>query len=333
VFWVDQHKHNLEGNMALDVKKNIGEMDKQVRYAVGGFIVLMALAWGSWLVGLLGLIILATAWYGWCPPYDLLGINSSQLTLKDIVDFDALSERTLTSKGWCGFLNGSNLGSDDRYWRYGFSGTALLFGYAFSSFLWFLIGFVLFATAISGRCPAYHIFAFNSHKKKVAVKSAAEISAEVFEAGEMEKVEVMPIEAKEADVATPLKAEKTADKPKPKKKVKKAEAESTSKVKTAKKIAPNLAKTKGKTSKKRGLTTIEGIGPKISEILQKNGVADFSALASADPLKIKEMLMAEGSRYAMHNPESWPEQAAMARDEKWDALEKWQDKYKGGRKK
>jgi len=241
----------------------------------------------------------------------------------------------LSSEGWCDFLNGSNLGGEDRYWRYGLGGFALLIGYAFSSFLWFLIGFVLFATAISTRCPLYHVLGFSSQKKGGKTeKSAAEISAEVFEVGATEKLDVAaPVEAKEADVSAP-KAAKKAKKPATKKvatKPKKAQVKAEPKVAAKKATA---SKTKKKVTKaKKDLTIIEGVGPKISEILKKNGVSDFSLLASSKPAKIKELLMAEGSRYAMHDPESWPEQAAMARDEKWDDLKKWQDKHKAGRKK
>jgi len=192
-----------------------------------------------------------------------------------------------------------------------------------------LIGFVLFATAISTRCPLYHILGFNSQDKAVKdEKSAAELSAEVFEVGVTEKIDAAPIEAKEADITATKPAQK-AKKPAEKKAATKPQK---AKVKPVSKAAP-AAKAKKKTPKKNDLTMIEGVGPKISEILQKGGVTDFSILASTDHAKIKEMLMAEGSRYAMHDPETWPEQAAMARDEKWEALKKWQDKYKGGRKK
>jgi predicted flap endonuclease-1-like 5' DNA nuclease len=330
--------------MALDVKRNIGKLDKNVRFAIGGFLVLIGLAWGSFLVVLLGVVLVATAWFGWCPPYDLMGINTTQLKSTDLIDPEALSKRALSPESWCGFLNSSNLGDNDRYWRYGLGGFALLIGYAFSSSLWFLIGFILFATAISTRCPLYHILGYSSQKKNdKGEKSAAEISAEVFEISATEKIGVAaPIEAKEADVsiAKPLQkakkkpvAKKVAEKPRKAQAKPKAAAKKATKPKPKEAAAKAAPKTKKKVVKAKGLTVIEGIGPKISEILQKNGLTDFSLLANSDSAKIKEMLLAEGSRYAMHDPESWPEQAAMARDEKWDELKKWQDEHKGGRKK
>jgi len=55
--------------------KNIGTRDKTIRIIVG--IVILAL--GVWLKswwGLIGLLPLATAIVGWCPPYSLLGIST-----------------------------------------------------------------------------------------------------------------------------------------------------------------------------------------------------------------------------------------------------------------
>jgi len=53
-------------------------------------------------------------------------------------------------------------------------------------------------------------------------------------------------------------------------------------------------------------------------------------LAKADIAKLKEILEAAGSRYASKVPDSWPKQAQMAADGKWDELKKWQEEVKGG---
>lgn len=79
------------------------------------------------------------------------------------------------------------------------------------------------------------------------------------------------------------------------------------------------------------LTKIEGIGPKINEILQEAGIPTFADLAGTDPERIREMLTAAGGQFATHDPETWPKQAEMARDGKWDELKVWQDKMDGGR--
>ena len=95
------------------------------------------------------------------------------------------------------------------------------------------------------------------------------------------------------------------------------------------------AKTKEKTKKKSdNLTKIEGIGPKIASILIENGYETFAKLSKAVPDKISKILTEKGGkRYSMHNPETWPEQAKLAADDKWDELKIWQEKLKGGRKK
>ena len=79
------------------------------------------------------------------------------------------------------------------------------------------------------------------------------------------------------------------------------------------------------------LKKIEGIGPKISELLVNADIATFQALSETDPEKIKEILAEAGSRYKMHDPTTWPEQAKMAAEGKWDELQKWQDELNGGK--
>ncbi len=79
------------------------------------------------------------------------------------------------------------------------------------------------------------------------------------------------------------------------------------------------------------LTRIEGIGPKISEILINNGVTSFAKLAAMDAEAIKEMLVAAGTQYNRADPTTWPKQADYAAKGEWDALKKWQDELDGGR--
>ena len=81
------------------------------------------------------------------------------------------------------------------------------------------------------------------------------------------------------------------------------------------------------------LVIIEGIGPKIAELLKANGIGDFAALAAAKPDAIKDILKKGGSRFGTADPGSWPNQAALARDNKWAQLKKLQDELDGGKKK
>lgn len=78
------------------------------------------------------------------------------------------------------------------------------------------------------------------------------------------------------------------------------------------------------------LTKIEGAGPKAAEALVNSGIDTFAKLAKADPEKIKEILTEASSRMAHLDPTSWPKQAKMAADGKWDELKEWQDNAKGG---
>lgn len=78
------------------------------------------------------------------------------------------------------------------------------------------------------------------------------------------------------------------------------------------------------------LRRIEGIGPKISSLLQEAGVSTFAQLAATGITDLKGILSAAGMRFA--NPGTWPEQAQLAADEKWDELAALQDELKGGRR-
>ncbi len=79
------------------------------------------------------------------------------------------------------------------------------------------------------------------------------------------------------------------------------------------------------------LRKIEGIGPKIASILAEAGIDTFAKLAATDPEKIRELLAEAGSRYKVHDPTTWPKQAALAAEGKWDELAALQDELKGGR--
>ncbi len=92
-------------------------------------------------------------------------------------------------------------------------------------------------------------------------------------------------------------------------------------------------KTKGgrKKAKADDLKIIEGIGPKIAELLAAEGIESFEMLASCSADRLKAILDNAGSRYRMHDPTSWPQQAELAAAGKWDELKALQDKLKGGK--
>ncbi|MGL5005401.1 MAG: 50S ribosomal protein L21 [Casimicrobium sp.] len=91
--------------------------------------------------------------------------------------------------------------------------------------------------------------------------------------------------------------------------------------------------TKGRGKKKDGsddIEMIEGIGPKIGELLRAANLGTFEALSKATPEKITEVLHAAGSKFNMAKPETWPEQAALAAKGDWAAFDKLTEELVGG---
>ncbi len=80
------------------------------------------------------------------------------------------------------------------------------------------------------------------------------------------------------------------------------------------------------------LTLIEGVGPKIAEILQAGGIASFADLASTPVERLKELLTQAGSNFATHDPGTWPEQAALAAKGDWEQFEKLKAELVGGKR-
>ncbi len=76
---------------------------------------------------------------------------------------------------------------------------------------------------------------------------------------------------------------------------------------------------------------IEGIGPKIEQLLKGGGIQSWADLAAADVERLKEILDAAGPRYQIHDPSTWPAQAKFAAEGKFDELKEYQDMLIGGR--
>ena len=79
------------------------------------------------------------------------------------------------------------------------------------------------------------------------------------------------------------------------------------------------------------LKIIEGIGPKIEQLLNDKGILTFGQLADTSSHVLNDILRAAGPRFQVHDATSWPQQAALARDEKWTELKELQDRLLGGR--
>jgi len=128
--------------------------------------------------------------------------------------------------------------------------------------------------------------------------------------------------------------------------------------KTAKKTKVTASKKKTPKSKKQSLTTIsklvvtkkttkkrsrpiismdnlkliEGIGPKIEQLLHNAGIKSFKDLGNAPVKKLRAVLEKAGSRYRMHDPSTWSRQAKIAASGNMDKLKKLQEQLNGGRK-
>lgn len=129
------------------------------------------------------------------------------------------------------------------------------------------------------------------------------------------EIVIESIVASGAKKAAPKKEAKPAA---PKKAAPKAEAKAP-----VKKAAPKKA-----TGKADDLKKIEGIGPKIASTLAEAGIATFAELAKTDAAKISEII---ADVRGNHVTDTWPKQAEMAAEGKWDELKKWQDELDGGK--
>jgi len=144
---------------------------------------------------------------------------------------------------------------------------------------------------------------------------------EVFDVIKKTKAPVAQALAAETEAPAPKKAEATKEEaPKAKKAAPKKE-----------KAAAKITLPSGKKIKVDDLKAIEGIGPKIAQLFNDAGIHTWQDLADAEVEKLNAILTEAGSRFQMHDPTTWPKQAALAAAGKWEELEKYQDDLKGGR--
>jgi predicted flap endonuclease-1-like 5' DNA nuclease len=82
---------------------------------------------------------------------------------------------------------------------------------------------------------------------------------------------------------------------------------------------------------KDDLTKVEGIGKKIEALLYKNKVYSYKQLSKATITSLKAILESGGNKFSMHNPGTWPKQAKLAAEGKWEDLALLQQHLKGGK--
>jgi len=149
------------------------------------------------------------------------------------------------------------------------------------------------------------------------------------DAAEMAIIELVDFNDTGVKTTKKTKAKKTPNK-KVKEKVAIADEPKEEKVKTEVKETTKPEKNIDAKVEVDDLKKIEGIGPKISDILNNSGIFTFTDLANSKADDIRKMLSDAGGRFASHNPETWAAQSKLAADGKWDELKKWQDELDGG---
>jgi len=87
----------------------------------------------------------------------------------------------------------------------------------------------------------------------------------------------------------------------------------------------------GKTIKLDDLKVVEGIGPKIEQMFNADGIKTWKTLSETSVAKCQEILDGGGARYKVHDPASWPMQAKMCYEGKWSELVKWQEEHDHGK--
>ncbi len=78
------------------------------------------------------------------------------------------------------------------------------------------------------------------------------------------------------------------------------------------------------------LSMLEGIGPKIQEVLAAAGITTFAQLAQTDVATL-DKIVREDAGITIAHPDTWPRQAALAAAGDMEGLQTYMDRLKGGR--
>ena len=80
------------------------------------------------------------------------------------------------------------------------------------------------------------------------------------------------------------------------------------------------------------LQVVEGIGPKMNEVLHKHGVHTWKELGASNFTELRGILDKENpTRYRIIDPKTWPAQAQLAHTGDWDKLIAMQKQLDSGR--
>ncbi len=61
----------------MNLVKNVGKQDRNIRFAAGAVAILIGIFTGLWILDIIGLVLLATAYFGTCLAYIPLGMNTT----------------------------------------------------------------------------------------------------------------------------------------------------------------------------------------------------------------------------------------------------------------
>jgi len=196
----------------------------------------------------------------------------------------------------------------------------------------------LYTSAIADAVIEGHLAAATNAEEMAAAapapKAAPKAKAEDKPAAKVTK-KAAPVEAPAEKEAPKKEAAPAKEAKAPAKEeaapAKEAAPEKEAKVKEEKAPAkkPAAKKAPAKDAAADDLKKIEGIGPKIAEVLGEAGVTTFKKLSTMDRDAIKAILDTV-STLKSKEPKTWPQQAKLAADGKWDELKVLQDELMGG---
>lgn len=61
----------------MNLVKNVGKQDRNIRFAAGVAAIVIGIITGLWWLDIIGIILLATAYFGTCVAYLPLGVNTA----------------------------------------------------------------------------------------------------------------------------------------------------------------------------------------------------------------------------------------------------------------
>ena len=80
------------------------------------------------------------------------------------------------------------------------------------------------------------------------------------------------------------------------------------------------------------LAKIEGIGPKVEELLNKSNIHTYAQLAATPLPQLQSILRNAGEQFNVSDPSTWSEQAQLLSEGKFEAFDRLTLELKGGRK-